>query len=204
MMLSLIYLELLFFFSLISSSSNQITWEERVEKWLEESVKLEGKSWGAKLADELALKSSTPNVAPLLALVCDSNTHIILLIELARSHGANREFTRAVGICAKRHLKIVLKEMQEFCAVEDERREPVKILGFMKDFVKDFSKTVAASEMAKAGLLQSYAEIAQRATPSEFFPTFEKHVIPWTIKQLTSSKEFSVRKAGLSVLEQVI
>lgn len=178
-------------------------WEEKVVEWLEESVKLEGDSWGAKLADELALKSSAPGVAPLFALMCNNHAHIILLVEHARSHGGNKEYARAVGICAKRHLSIVLKVLDEFCTAEDTRKVPVRILGFMKDFVKDFAKTTDITEAAKAGLLQSYAEIAQRADPEDFFVTFEEQVLPWTVKNLTTSKELSTKEAGLSVLEHV-
>lgn len=179
-----------------------VIWEEKVVEWLEESVKLEGESWGAKLADELALKTSEPGVAPLLALMCNNNAHITLLIELARSHGTNGEFTRAVGICAKRHLNTVLKIMEEFCTMEDTRKVPVRLIVFMKDLMRDISKATA-TDAVRAGLLQSYAEIAQRGKPQEFFPAFEKHVLPWTIKQLNLSRESSVREAGLSVLEQV-
>lgn len=175
-----------------------IIWEKKVVEWLEESVKLEGESWGAKLADELALKTNTPGVAPLLASTCNNNAHITLLVELARSHGATKEFARAVGICAKRHLNIVLKLMEEFCTAEDGRKAPVRLLGFVKD-----TKAAATAEAAKAGLLQSYAEIAQKADPEELFPVFEKHVLPWTIKQLHECKELSTKEAGLSVLEQV-
>lgn len=166
---------------------------------MEESVKMEGELWGAKLADELALKASTPGVASLLACVCNNNAHITLLVELARSHGTAREFARAVGICSKRHLSIVLKLMEEFCAIEDARKVPVRLLGLVKD-----TKAAATAEAAKAGLLQSYAEIAQKANPEKLFPVFEKHVLTWTIRQLNECKELSTKEAGLSVLEQVI
>ncbi|XP_077256814.1 maestro heat-like repeat-containing protein family member 1 [Temnothorax americanus] len=175
-----------------------LIWEEKVVEWLEESVKLEGESWGAKLADELALKANTPGVALLLASTCNNNAHITLLVELARSHGTTKEFARAVGICAKRHLIIVLKLMEEFCTVEDARKAPVRLLGFVKD-----TKAAATAEAAKAGLLNSYAEIAQKGDPQELFPMFEKHVLPWTIKQLHECKELSTKEAGLLVLEQV-
>jgi len=168
-------------------------------EWLEESVKLEGESWGAKLADELALKANTAGVASLLAATCNNNAHITLLVELARSHGTTKEFSRAVGICAKRHLSIVLKLMEEFCTIEDARKAPVRLLGFVKDV-----KAAATAEAAKTGLLQSYAEIAQKGDPQELFPVFEKHILPWTIKQLHECKELSTKEAGLSVLEQVI
>ncbi|KAL0107180.1 hypothetical protein PUN28_015596 [Cardiocondyla obscurior] len=177
---------------------SELVWEEKVVEWLEESVKLEGESWGAKLADELALKANTPSVAPLLASTCNNNAHITLLVELARSHGTTKEFARAVGICAKQHLSIVLKLMEEFCTVEDSRKAPVRLLGFVKD-----TKAAATAEVAKAGLLHSYAEIARKGDPQEFFPVFERHVLPWTIKQLHDCKELSTKEAGLSVLEQV-
>ncbi|KAG5339130.1 MROH1 protein, partial [Acromyrmex heyeri] len=176
-----------------------LIWEKKIVEWLEESVKLEGESWGTKLADELALKVNTLGVAPLLASTCNNNAHITLLVELARSHGTTKEFARAVGICAKRHLSIVLKLMEEFCTVEDARKAPVRLLGFVKD-----TKAAATAEAAKAGLLQSYAEIAQKGDPQELFPVFEKHVLPWTIKQLQECKELSTKEAGLSVLEQVV
>lgn len=165
---------------------------------MEESVKLEGESWSNKVAEELVSKASIPNVALFLASTCNNNAHITLLIELARSH-STKEFARAVGICAKRHLIIVLKLMEEFCATEDTRKVRVKLLGLMKD-----TKAAATAEAAKAGLLQSYAEIAQRGDPQTFFSTFEKHVLPWALKQLNECKELSTKEAGLSVLEQVI
>ncbi|XP_012526722.2 maestro heat-like repeat-containing protein family member 1 isoform X1 [Monomorium pharaonis] len=175
-----------------------LIWEKKVVEWLEESMKLEGESWGAKLADELALKASAPGVAPLLGATCNNNAHITLLVELARSHGTTKEFARAVGICAKRHLSIVLKLMEEFCTAEDARKAPLRLLGFVKD-----TKAAATAEAAKAGLLQAYAEIAQNGDPQELFPMFEKHVLPWTMKQLHDCKELFTKEAGLSVLEQV-
>ncbi|EZA49279.1 HEAT repeat-containing protein 7A [Ooceraea biroi] len=181
-----------------NSTQRNLMWEEKVVEWLEESVKLEGESWGSKLADELALKASTPSIAPLLAALCNNNAHITLLVEFARSHGTVKEFARAIGICAKRHFSIVLKLMEEFCAAEDARKAPVRLLGFVKD-----TKAAATAEAAKAGLLQSYAEIAQRGDPKELFPVYEKHILPWTIKQLTECKELSAKEAALSVLEQV-
>lgn len=168
-------------------------------KWLEESVKLEGQSWGAKLADELALKTSIPSTALYLASVCTNNAHISLLVELARSNGTTKEYARAVGICAKRHLNIVLKLMEEFCATEDARKVPVRLLGLVRD-----TKAAATAETAKAGLLQSYGEIALRGDPEKLFPVFEKHILPWTIKQLIECKELSTKETGLFVLEQVI
>jgi hypothetical protein len=174
-------------------------WEEKIVEWLEESVKLEGELWGSKLADELTLKASTPSIAPLLASLCNNNAHITLLVEHARSQGHVKEFARAIGICAKRHLNIVLKLMEEFCAIEDARKAPVRLLGFVKD-----TKAAATAEAAKAGLLQSYAEIAQRGDPKELYPVYEKHILPWTIKQLIECKELPAKEAGLSVLEQVI
>ncbi|KAG5305866.1 MROH1 protein, partial [Pseudoatta argentina] len=171
-----------------------LIWEKKIVEWLEESVKLEGESWGTKLADELALKVNTLGVAPLLASTCNNNAHITLLVELVRSHGTTKEFARAVGICAKRHLSIVLKLMEEFCTVEDARKAPVRLLGFVKD-----TKAAATAEAAKAGLLQSYAEIAQKGDPQELFPVFEKHVLPWTIKQLQECKELSTKETGLCI-----
>lgn len=176
-----------------------LIWENKVIEWLEESVKLEGESWGSSVANELVSKASTPNVALLLASTCNNNAHINLLVELARSHGTTKEFARAVGICAKRHLSIVLKLMEEFCTAEDVRKVPVKLLGLMRD-----AKAAATAEAAKAGLLQSYAEIARKVDPKKFFPTYEKHVLPWTVKQLNECKELSTKEAGLLVLEQVI
>lgn len=166
---------------------------------MEESVKLEGESWSNKIAEELVSKASIPNIALFLACTCNNNAHITLLIELARSHSTTKEFARAVGICAKRHLIIVLKLMEEFCTIEDTRKVRVKLLGLMKD-----TKAAATAEAAKAGLLKSYAEIAQRGDPQKFFSAFEKHVLPWTVKQLNECKELSTKEAGLSVLEQVI
>lgn len=175
-----------------------LIWEKKIIEWLEESVKLEGESWSGKIADELASKASTPNVALFLACTCNNNAHITLLVELARSRGTTKEFARAIGICAKRHLSIVLKLMEEFCAVEDAKKVRVSLLGLMRD-----TKTTATAEAPKAGLLQSYAEIAQRGDPQKFFSVFEKHVLPWSIKQLNECKELSTKEAGLSVLEQV-
>ncbi|XP_029176005.1 LOW QUALITY PROTEIN: maestro heat-like repeat-containing protein family member 1 [Nylanderia fulva] len=180
------------------STQWDLIWENKVVEWLEESVKLEGESWGGSVANELVSKASKPNVALLLASTCNNNAHINLLVELARSHGTTKEFARAVGICAKRHLNIVLKLMEEFCTAEDVRKVPLKLLGLMRD-----AKAAATAEAAKAGLLQSYAEIARKVDPKKFFPAYEKHVLPWTVKQLNESKELSTKEAGLLVLEQV-
>lgn len=160
---------------------------------------LEGEAWSLKLADELAIKASTPHVAPLLASMCSSNAHITLLIELARSDISNEEFARAVGICSKRHLDVVMKLMEEACMAEDNRKIPVRLLGFVKD-----SKAIATAEAAKAGLLRCYAEIAQRGDVQKLHSSFEKNIFPWIIRQINDSKELSTKEVGLLALEQVI
>ncbi|KAK2577321.1 hypothetical protein KPH14_003451 [Odynerus spinipes] len=175
-----------------------LNWEEKIVEFLEESVKLEGETWGLKLADELAVKASTPHVAPLLASMCSSNAHITLLIELARCHVSNEEFARAVGICSKRHLDIVIKLMEEACMVEDARKIPVRLLGLVKD-----AKAIATAEAAKAGLLKCYAEIAQRGDVQQLYPLFEKNILSWIIRQLSDCKEINTKEAGLLALEQV-
>nr|XP_050863894.1 maestro heat-like repeat-containing protein family member 1 [Vespula vulgaris] len=175
-----------------------LNWEEKIVEFLEESVKLEGEAWSLKLADELAVKASTPHVAPLLASMCSSNAHITLLIELARSHISNEEFARAVGICSKRHLDVVIKLMEEACMEEDTRKISVRLLGFIKD-----SKAIATAEAAKAGLLRCYAEIAQRGDVEKLYPSFEENILLWIIRQLHDCKELTTKEIGLLALEQV-
>lgn len=108
------------------------------------------------------------------------------------------EYARAVGICAKRHLDIVLKIMEESCNVEDARKQPVKLLGLVRD-----TKAAASNEAAKAGLLRIYAEIAKKADTTTLFPALERHVLHWIIRQLNDCKEISAKEAGLIALEQV-
>ncbi|XP_046813255.1 maestro heat-like repeat-containing protein family member 1 [Vespa crabro] len=175
-----------------------LNWEEKMVEFLEESVKLEGEAWSLKLADELAVKASIPHVAPLLASMCSSNAHITLLIELARSDVSNEEFARAVGICSKRHLDVVIKLMEEACMAENTRKIPVRLLGFVKD-----SKAIATAEAAKAGLLRCYAEIAQRGDVQKLYPSLEKNILPWIIRQINDSKELTTKEVGLLALEQV-
>lgn len=131
--------------------------------------------------------------------MCSSNAHITLLIELARSHISNEEFARAVGICSKRHLDVVIKLMEEACMEEDTRKIPVRLLGFIKD-----SKAIATAEAAKAGLLRCYAEIAQRGDVEKLYPSFEENILLWIIRQLHDCKELTTKEIGLLALEQVI
>ncbi|XP_015183266.1 PREDICTED: maestro heat-like repeat-containing protein family member 1 [Polistes dominula] len=175
-----------------------LSWEEKIVEFLEESMELEGEAWSLKLVDELAVKASIPHVAPLLASMCSSNAHITLLIELARSNTSNEEYARAVGICSKRHLNVVIKLMEEACMAEDTRKIPAKLLGFVKD-----SKAIATAEAAKAGLLKCYAEIAQRGDVEKLYSSFEKNILSWIIRQLSDCKELTTKEAGLLALEQV-
>ncbi|KAI4498116.1 hypothetical protein M0802_006940 [Mischocyttarus mexicanus] len=180
------------------TEQRNLNWEEKIVEFLEESIKLEGEAWSLKLADELVVKASIPHVAPLLASMCSSNAHITLLIELARSNVLNEEYARAVGICSKRHLDVVIKLMEEACMTEDTRKIPVRLLGLVKD-----SKAIATAEAAKAGLLRCYAEIAQRGDVEKLYPSFEKNILSWIIRQLSDCKELTTKEAGLLALEQV-
>ncbi|XP_024939150.1 maestro heat-like repeat-containing protein family member 1 isoform X2 [Cephus cinctus] len=175
-----------------------LMWEERIVELLEESVIQEGETWAHDVADELALKASAPGMAPLLGAVSSNATHFTLLIELARTHSTNGEFARAVAIAAKRHLSVILKLMEDSCFMEDHRKIPVKLLGLVKD-----TKAAATAEAAKAGLMRCYAEMAHRTSAVEFFPAIEKHILPWTVRQLTECKELTTKESGLLALEQI-
>ncbi|KAG7209580.1 hypothetical protein KM043_011242 [Ampulex compressa] len=180
------------------AKQEDIDWEENVVEFLEESVKLEGEMWGAKLADELAVKASSPNVVPLLASICINNAHITLLIELARSNSTHNEFARAVGICSKRHLNIVLKLLEELCTVEDTRKVSMRLLGLVKD-----TKAAATVEASKSGLLKSYAEVANKGDSKMLYPIIEKQILLWILRQLNECKELTTKKAGLIALEEI-
>ncbi|XP_058805829.1 maestro heat-like repeat-containing protein family member 1 [Phymastichus coffea] len=182
-----------------------LIWEERMVEFLEESVALEGDAWALRLAEELVKKTITPSLSIFIAAVASSAAHITLLIDLARTHSVNAtgqspvagEYARAVGICAKHHLETVLSLIEEFCHVEDARKQPVRLLGLVKD-----TKAAATNEAAKAGLLKSYAEITRRGDAAILFPALEKHIFPWIIRQLNDCKEISTKGAGLIAIEQ--
>jgi hypothetical protein len=104
-----------------------------------------------------------------------------------------------VGICAKNHLDLVLKIMEEFCSIEDAKKQPVKLLGLVKDI-----KAAANNEAAKAGLLRAYAEIAKKGDATALFPSLDKYIMSWVVRQLNDCKDITTKEAGLAALEQVI
>lgn len=75
----------------------------------------------------------------------------------------------------------------------------MRLLGLVKD-----AKAAATNEAAKAGLLKAYAEIARRGDAAALFPSLEKHIFSWIIRQLNDCKEISTKEAGLVAMEQVI
>lgn len=187
-------------------SEKILIWEDRLVEFLEESVNLEGESWGLKLADEIASKIINPSLAVSLSAVAITPEHVGQLVELARLHSSNLsgqtlladEFARAVGICSKRHLDVVLNFMEEACTIEDARKRPVRLLGLVRDF-----RAAANNEAAKVGLLKSYGEIAKRAEAAALFPALDKYIFTWIIRQLNESKDNSTKEAGLIAIEQV-
>lgn len=88
--------------------------------------------------------------------------------------------------------------MEEHCQVEDAKKQPVRLLGLVRD-----TKAAATNEAAKAGLLRAYAEIARKGEASALFPIFDKQVLGWIIRQLNECKELSTKEAGLIAIEQV-
>ena len=94
---------------------------------------------------------------------------------------------------------MTLKLTEEFYNVEESRKQPVKLLGLVRD-----TKQAASNEAARAGLLHAYAEIVKKADTKELYSAIEKHIAPWAIKQLQDCKEITTKEAGLLVLEQVI
>lgn len=89
--------------------------------------------------------------------------------------------------------------MEDFCSIEDARKQPVKLLGLVKD-----TKAAATAEASKAGLLRAYGEIAKKGNSEILFPVLEKQIVSWIIKQLNECKEFTTKECGLIALEQVI
>lgn len=175
-------------------------WEEQLVEFLEDSVQAEGENWGKNLADELARKITAPHIGPLLGAVTADIIHFNTLIAFSRSQTTNNsgEYSRAIGICAKRHLTTVLQLMENSCNTEDSRKQPVKLLGLVKDV-----KASITAEHAKGGLLKSYAEIMRKGDPEILFPEIERHILAWIIRQLHDCKEISAKEAGLVALEQV-
>ena len=163
-------------------------------------MQLEGDNWGQNLADELAGKINVPHMGTMLAAVTNDKVHISHLITLSRTQGTNNtdEYSRAVGVCSKRRLETVLKLMEDSCNIENCRKQPVKLLGLVKD-----TKAAALNEHAKAGLLKSYAEIMRRGNAKLLFPEIERHILHWIMRQLHDCKELAVKEAGLIALEQV-
>ncbi|XP_048515831.1 maestro heat-like repeat-containing protein family member 1 isoform X2 [Athalia rosae] len=174
-------------------------WEEEIVDLLEESVKLETGGWSKELSEDLLGRvSGSSGVAPFLAAVTTDVAHMSLLVDLTRTKSDDESYARAVGICSKHDLDTVLKLMEEFCATEDSRKVPVKLLGLMKDL-----KAAATAEAAKAGLLKCYGEIARRSNAMDVFSALDGHVLPWIIRQLNDAKELKTKEAGLLALEQV-
>lgn len=89
--------------------------------------------------------------------------------------------------------------MEEHCQVEDAKKQPVRLLGLVRD-----SKAAATNEAAKAGLLRAYAEIARKGEAQALFPYYDKQVLGWIIRQLNECKELSSKEAGLIAIEQVV
>ncbi|KAJ8688258.1 hypothetical protein QAD02_024053 [Eretmocerus hayati] len=153
----------------------------------------------------------SPTMAICLGAVAATENHVYLLLELARTHSvpnstsqsstvttSSGEYARAVGICARRHPDLVLRVAEIMCGVEDAKKQPVRLLGLVRD-----TRAAASNEAAKAGLLHAYAQIASRAEPAKLSAAFDTHVLPWIVRQLNDAKEISTKEAGLIAVEQV-
>ncbi|XP_014215700.1 maestro heat-like repeat-containing protein family member 1 isoform X1 [Copidosoma floridanum] len=180
-----------------TGTERALLWERGLVDFLEEN-----ETWAQELANELADKPIiTPSIALSLAALVNKPEHASLLIELARtrsaSYNSDAEYARAVGICAKRRLQMVLKLMEEACAVEDARKQPVRLLGLVRD-----AKAAANNEAAKAGLLKAYAEIALRADSVALCTSLDNNIFPWIIRQLNDCKELGTKEAGLLAIRR--
>lgn len=175
-----------------------IVWEESMVEFLEQSVELEGESWGQKLAEELANCIGLAGTAPYLAAITNDLHHLSLLVALTKEHPSCEEFSRSLGFASKRHLDKILSLMEEACAIEDSKRNPTRLLGLVRD-----AKAAASTEAVKANLLRSYGEIAKRSEAAKLFPAVERHILPWILRQLNESKDLNSKEAGLIALEQV-
>uniref|UniRef100_A0ABD2XLD7 Maestro heat-like repeat-containing protein family member 1 n=1 Tax=Trichogramma kaykai TaxID=54128 RepID=A0ABD2XLD7_9HYME len=188
-----------------------LAWEDRLVEFLEESRELEGDAWASELAQELAQRRMSPSLAICFASVAQDSAQIASLIQLVRQHSVNSqgttslvdEYARAVGICARGNgegnarLELTLRLVEEYCNVEDARKQPLKLLGFMRD-----AKQAASLEAAKAGLLHAYAEICRQADAGQLMAALERHVMPWAVRQLQECRELGTKEAGLLAVEQ--
>lgn len=184
--------------SKIIETENSDNWQELMIEFLEKSVELEGNDWADKLSKELVNDPMSPGVAPYLAAVTNDQQHLTNLIYLSKCHPFNEEYSKAVGIAAKRYLKEIIDLMEVACGVEDSRKNPTRLLGLVRD-----SKAAASAEATKATLLKCYAEICRRGEPSKLFSYIENFILPWIVKQLNECKETTSKEAGLIALEQV-
>lgn len=89
---------------------------------------------------------------------------------------------RAVGICARKHLNLVLLKLEKLVK-EELTRKSSRLLGFMKDM-----KHEGEVERMRLTLLLCYGELALGAPSCELLPHLEQGIAQWVLQQLQTAK----------------
>lgn len=89
---------------------------------------------------------------------------------------------RAVGICTRNHLNLVLVKLEKLVK-EELTRKSSRLLSFMKDV-----KHEGEVERIRLTLLLCYGELALEASGSELLPHLEQGIAQWVLQQLHTAK----------------
>ncbi|XP_046989834.1 maestro heat-like repeat-containing protein family member 1 isoform X1 [Schistocerca americana] len=109
----------------------------------------------------------------------------------------SKHCSKAVGICSRNHLSIVLPKLEGLRKEELSRRSS-RLLSFMKDI-----KHEGEQERIRLTLLQCYGEVALEAPSTELMPRMEQNVLQWVVQQIQMSKDASVTDAALRALGKI-
>lgn len=107
--------------------------------------------------------------------------------------------SEAIGICSRSNLKIVLETLQQIRkGVLLKKPNKLFQFGFMKD-----QKSELQMERVRYVIITSYAEICDEAPSEILLQTIESEILKFVLVELSTSKDFAIRKACLKTVGAV-
>ncbi|XP_068084667.1 maestro heat-like repeat-containing protein family member 1 [Anabrus simplex] len=190
-------------------------WEDLVLEFVSATLsEVDEEKWtlglGVKLMEQLPLYVAYPLERGMLykclaIIVCHTtdkqfvNHQLEAMLSSMRQHSANdsKACSRAVGICARHHVDMVLQKL-EALRKDELSRKSSRLLSFMKDV-----KHEGELDRVRLTLLLCYGEVALEAPGTELLPRLEHAVTEWVLHQLNVGKDLVLREAALRTLGSI-
>ncbi|KAJ4431384.1 hypothetical protein ANN_19981 [Periplaneta americana] len=190
-------------------------WEDLVLEFLSATLtEMDEEKWtvglGVKLMEQAPLYQNYPEERGMLykclaVTVCHTtdaqfiNHQLDVMLSSMRQHSTSesKACARAIGICTRNHLELVLLKLEKL-GKEELTRKSSRLLSFMKDV-----KHEGEIERARLTLLMCYGEVALEAPGTQLLPQLEQSIAQWVLHQLQTAKDAAVREASLRTLGNI-